>query len=326
MIEMIYEIHKDYRSVIDTLSGQIETLTEEVSTLKNTTPRPDTPTPLPFTLPAGAPLRNATSNVCPIPLPTAAQPKLWATVARKGRREKDTLATRATSMHAPAKPSTNNRPLLQKGLPTGEHRLLLKSEGEPLPTTTLDLRDDINLGLAATYGQTVSLRGNMVTLTTMELIKATLLNSKVGTFVHLISGTISVDLDTPVSHVLVHRIPTSNSLAVIAIELTTFNTGLSLTGQPRWLTTDDARAGKSTSTVVISITGPRASVYVGKHLAAVSSTYRTQQRLPSIPTPTAPIATALDTTTTGVPTRPYADGVPPYTPQGTTPVRLLPVV
>jgi len=113
----------------------------------------------------------------------------------------------------------------------------------------------------------------------MESIKATSLNSKVRTFFHLIPGMVSVHLDTPVSHVLVHGIPTSKSLAEIATELTTFNTGLSLTGQPRWLTTDDARAGKSAFTVVISITGPRASDYVGKRLAAFSSTYRTKRRL-----------------------------------------------
>ena len=40
----------------------------------------------------------------------------------------------------------------------------LKCECGPLPTTTLDLRDDINLALAVTYVQTVSLRGNTVTL------------------------------------------------------------------------------------------------------------------------------------------------------------------
>jgi len=113
----------------------------------------------------------------------------------------------------------------------------------------------------------------------MEAIKATSLKSKVGTFLHLIPGTVSVHLDTPVSHILVHGIPTSTYLTEIANELTTFNTGLSRTSQPRWLTTDDARAGKTASTGVISITGPRASDYVRKRLAAFSSTYRTKSRL-----------------------------------------------
>jgi len=187
------------------------------------------------------------------------------------------MAARATN--APARSTTNNWPQLKKGLTARERRLVIKREGEPLPTTALDLRDDINLALAAIYVQTVSLQGNTVTLTTMESIKATSLNSKVGTFLHLIPRTVSVHLDTPVSHVLVHGIPTSKSLANIASELTTFNTGLSLTSQPRWLTTDDARAGKTASIVVISIMGPRASDYVGKRLATFSSSYRTERRL-----------------------------------------------
>jgi len=51
-----------------------------------------------------------------------------------------------------------------------EGRLIIKREGEPLPTSALDLRDDINLALAVTYLPTVSLRGNTVTVTTIESI------------------------------------------------------------------------------------------------------------------------------------------------------------
>ena len=257
MIEMIYQIHKDYRTAIDALSEQIAALTQVVSTVKSATPRPDTPTTIPFLLPVTAPEQAAAPDSRPIPLPTAAPHKTWATVARKGRKEKTTMAARAAN--APTRSTTNNRPQLKKGLTARERCLVIKHEGGTLPTTGLDLRDDINLALAATYVQTVSLRGNTVTLTTMESIKATLLDSKVGTFLHLLPGTVSVHLDTPVLHVLVHGIPTSKSLAEIANELTTFNTGLSFTSQPRWLTTEDARAGKTASTVVINITGPRAS-------------------------------------------------------------------
>jgi len=38
MVEMIYQIHKDYRTAIDALSEQIEVLTEEVSTSKDAAP------------------------------------------------------------------------------------------------------------------------------------------------------------------------------------------------------------------------------------------------------------------------------------------------
>jgi len=139
---------------------------QEVSTLKNATPRPDTPTPIPFPLPVTAPQLTATPASRPFALPTAAPHKLWATVARKGRKENTAMAARAAN--APAKLATNNRPQLKKGLTTREHHLVIKCESGPLPTTALDLRDDINLALAATYVQTVSHRGNTVTLTTME--------------------------------------------------------------------------------------------------------------------------------------------------------------
>jgi len=155
MIEMIYQIHKDYRTAIDALSEQIEALTEEVSPLKNATPRPDTLTPIPFALPVTAPERAAAPNSRPIALPTAAQHKTWATVARKGRKEKTTMAARAAN--ALARSTTNNRPQLKTGLTARERRLIVKREGGPLPTTALHLRDDINLALAATYVQTVSL-------------------------------------------------------------------------------------------------------------------------------------------------------------------------
>ncbi|RPA89125.1 hypothetical protein L873DRAFT_1723235 [Choiromyces venosus 120613-1] len=47
-------------------------------------------------------------------------------------------------------------------------------------------------------------------------------------------------------------------------ELTTFNSGLALTQQPRWLTSDESRTGKSASSIVITITGPKAPLFVDK--------------------------------------------------------------
>ena len=167
----------------------------------------------------------------------------------------------------------------KKGPTAREHPLFIKKEAGPLKGTLLELRDEINRALAGTYVQTISLKGDTITLTTMELTRATLLNSKVSTFLHLILGTVSVHLDTPVTQMLVHGIPTSHSLNMITAELTTFNPGLALTTQPRWLTSETVRAGKTASTVVIAITGPRAPQLLGKRVAAFSSTYRTEQRL-----------------------------------------------
>ena len=116
----------------------------------------------------------------------------------------------------------------------------------------------------------------MITLTTMETTKATYLNSRVSSFLHLIPGTISVHLDTPMTQLLVHGIPTGQTLTTILTELTTFSPGLALTSQPRWLTCETVRANKTASTVVITITGPKAPEFVGKRLAAFSSTHRTE--------------------------------------------------
>jgi len=197
-IEMLYLIHKDYRTAIDGLSEQIEALTAEVSTLKNATPQPDTPTLIPFRLPPTAPAHPSAPDTSPLALPTAAPTKLWAMVAKMCKKAKTTTATKAA--HALAKQNTNNGPQLRKGLTDSERRLIIQRAGEPLSTTALDLRDNINLALDVTYVQTGSLRGNTVTLTTMESIKATSLNSEVGTFIHLIPGTVRVLLDTAVSH------------------------------------------------------------------------------------------------------------------------------
>jgi len=114
MIEMIYQIHKDYRTAIDALSEQIEALTEAVSTLKNATPRLDTPTPIPFLLPVTAPEWTAAPDSRPIPLPTPAPQKTWATVARNSRKETPTMA--AMVPNAPTRLTTNNRPQLKKGI------------------------------------------------------------------------------------------------------------------------------------------------------------------------------------------------------------------
>ena len=89
----------------------------------------------------------------------------------------------------------------------------------------------------------MTIKGDTVTLTTMEVLKATTLNSKVSTFLHLIPGTISVHLDLPITQLLVYGILTSETLSTITTELTTYSPGLALVSQPRWLTTDTARAG-----------------------------------------------------------------------------------
>jgi len=127
----------------------------------------------------------------------------------------------------------------------------------------LELRNKINTALASTYIQTLSMKGNIIAITTMESIRATSLNSKVGFFLYLIPGTVNVHSDTPVTQLLMYGLPSYCSLDAIETELTT----------------DKSRAGKAASTTVIARTNPRAPDFVGRQLAAFSSTYRTERQL-----------------------------------------------
>jgi hypothetical protein len=74
---------------------------------------------------------------------------------------------------------------------------------------------------------------NHLMFTTMEMVKATSLNSKIFRFLHLIPGVTTVHLHSPSAQLLVYGIPTSYSLTDIGRELITFNTGLALAQQPR---------------------------------------------------------------------------------------------
>lgn len=114
----------------------------------------------------------------------------------------------------------------------------------------------------------------------MDTVKATSLSGKVTQFLHLVPGTTNVQLDTPTAQLVVHGLPTDCSLGTIGQELTTFNTGLALSCPPRWLTTDDRRALKKASSVVITITGPKAQdIAALPRLSAFSTTFRVERRL-----------------------------------------------
>src|SRR5437588_5864763 len=114
----------------------------------------------------------------------------------------------------------------------------------------------------------------------MDTVKATSLNSKISQFLQLIPGTTIVHLDSPTAQLLVQNIPTSYSLADIDREFTIFNTRLVLAHQPRWLSTVEKRQGKRASTVVITITGPKAQDFaLLPHLSAFSTNYRLERRL-----------------------------------------------
>jgi hypothetical protein len=158
---------------------------------------------------------------------------------------------------------------------------MIKGDGSPLTTSVIAIRDSMNAALNATLIQRVEWNPtNHLTFTTMDTVKATSLNSKISQFLHLFPGVTTVHLDSPSAKLLVHGISTSYALADIGRELTTFNTGLALGQQPRWLTSDEERASKRASTIVINATGSKAQDFAQQsRLSDFSSTYRLERLL-----------------------------------------------
>jgi hypothetical protein len=121
---------------------------------------------------------------------------------------------------------------------------MIKRDGSPLTTSVITIGNSINTALNVTLIQRVECNpANHLMFTTMDTVKETSLNSKISQFLHLIPGVTRVHLDSPSAQLLVHGIPTSYSLTDIGRELNTFNTGLVLVQQPRWLTTEENRKG-----------------------------------------------------------------------------------
>ncbi|RPA88945.1 hypothetical protein L873DRAFT_1796399 [Choiromyces venosus 120613-1] len=138
------------------------------------------------------------------PISTAIDVPSWATVIRKGTKKAPN-----TTKSAPAAKTTPpaNAPAPKKGITMRERRLVIQCNGSPLPLTMMKLWDAINKALSSTYIQTISLTGGNFTITTMDSVKATSLNSKASTFLHLIPGTTTIHLDTPATQLLVHSLP-----------------------------------------------------------------------------------------------------------------------
>jgi hypothetical protein len=158
---------------------------------------------------------------------------------------------------------------------------MIKRDSYPLTTSVITIRDSVNAALNAILIQCVECNpANHLMFITMDTVKATSLNSKISQILNLIPGVTNVHLDSRSAQLLVHAIPTSYALADIGRELTTFNTGLALAQLPRWLTSDEKRAGKKASTIVITATSPKALDFAQQsHLSAFSCTYQLERRL-----------------------------------------------
>ena len=187
----------------------------------------------------------------------------WATVARKKKGKQPTIIRTAAgdveSFHMSRVPTQKLPPYLaryrnmadavpppppppapkrqQKNTtpPLRPRRLLVKRDGSDLTKTPLQLRDALNkaLGYTAVLSTQIarsSAGGNTghVSVTLMENLLATKLYPKVGEHLTVIPGAISLHLETPIVHIVVHGVPTSLPLELLQQELTTFNPGLTM--------------------------------------------------------------------------------------------------
>jgi hypothetical protein len=154
-------------------------------------------------------------------------------VAKKPRKKSTPPSAKSAPAAAPSQPTTKAAST-KKGPTLRECRLMIKRDGSPINTFVIAIRDSINTALNATLFQRVECNpANHLMFTTMDMVKATSLNSMISQFLHLIPGVTTAHLDSPSAQLLVHGIPTSHSLTDMGRQLTTFNTGLALAQQPR---------------------------------------------------------------------------------------------
>jgi hypothetical protein len=189
-------------------------------------------------------------------------------VVRKPKKKVTTPAV-ANTQSTPKATSTKKGPTLR------ECRLMVKRDGSPLTTSVITNRDSMNTVLNTILIQGVECNlANHLIFTSIDTVKVTSLNSKISQFLHLIPGITTVYCVSPSVKLLVYGMPTSYALADIGRELTTFNTGLALAQQLRYLTCDEKCAGKKAWAILITATGPKVQDFAEQsHLFAFISTY-----------------------------------------------------
>jgi hypothetical protein len=169
----------------------------------------------------------------------------------------------------------------EQGFTHREHRLMVKRNSSHLTTCLIAIRYSINTTLNATLIQQVKCNPvNHLMFTTKDKVKAILLNSCIPLFLHLIPGVTTVYLNSPSAQLLVYEMPTSDTFVDIGRELSTFNTGLFLPQQARWLTSDKKHANKKAFTIVVTATSHKAQcISQESPLFAFSTTYRLERHI-----------------------------------------------
>ena len=174
-----------------------------------------TPTPKPATPAEAGPVPAAPHILAPKPTRPPAVP-LWSQVA--GKKAKMPAPPPPAKAPHTGPPTATSSPLAPppsqgKEITHRERRLLIKRDGTPLTSSTVAIQDSINTSLQATLIQRIVCRpDNIITLITMETVKAASLSNKVSSFLHLIPGTTTVRLDFPTVQILVHGLPADRSL------------------------------------------------------------------------------------------------------------------
>ncbi|KAG0134398.1 hypothetical protein HOY82DRAFT_602699 [Tuber indicum] len=207
----------------------------------------------------------------PLPVPVIAH--TWVTVVRREKKK----AQKPNSTTILAKASFPATPLmLKKYIAMRGRKFCNNVGGRYLTATTMELLDSINNVLSTTLLQKVSLRGDNVKTTTMENVKAMTLNTRVSAIIPLIQDITLGYFNISVTQVIVYYLPTTQSLANVAMELTNFHAGLNLTFEHCWLPSDNTRCHKLASFIVISITSLKAALFVTQRSAPFSTIFTTE--------------------------------------------------
>lgn len=104
----------------------------------------------------------------------------------------------------------------------------------------------------------------------MDQLSTSHYHKKVGQQLHLIPGGLSLHLDTPLTPLVVHSIPTTLFLTLLLLKLTSLNHGLCLASEPRWLTTPEHGRRKLPSLLWLRFPSPMLRKSPRKHISLTS--------------------------------------------------------
>src|SRR5437588_466135 len=218
---------------IQSLEDQVESLTSQVSTLKEQLLQYQTTTPAP-----------RPPHLPPPPVQT------WAQKAART---------------APGKPSTTqqNKESTSSVLTKCDRTIVIERDGSPLPdsTNTLTIRDAINTAIKKPLIAMIEFSTNhhVLLLTKDNTPASSVLKNHHSVIEEAIRATIpaatGLRKDEIWHKVILHGIPTTTTFNTVQSEIEECNPGTHLPRPPRWLTTVAQRQDKAASAMVLTIAG-----------------------------------------------------------------------